>query len=52
MSNLDNLPVASCSYLCLGWSYLGVMFILFLLGWSFQSLLGVTGTEAAVAWLF
>ena len=48
MSNLDNLPVAPCRYLCLKWSYLGGG-IHFPFIWLVVPVVeGVTGTETAV----
>ena len=48
MSNLDNLPVVPCRYLCLKWSYLGGG-VHFAFTWLvIPVIVGVTGTETAV----
>ena len=48
MSKLDNLPVVSCKYLCLKWSYLGGG-VNFAFAWLVVPVIvGVTGTETAV----
>ena len=52
VSNLDNLPVVSCKYLCLSWSYLGGG-VHFAFTWSVVPVIAaVTCTETAVVCLF
>ena len=50
--SLDNFPVASCRYLCLGWSYLGNDVYSVFTWLVVPVVVGVTGTETAVALLF
>ena len=52
VSDLDNLPVVSCRYLCLKWSYLGGG-VHFAFTWLVVPVLvGVSGTETVVVCLF